>query len=163
LEIEDLDMKSLVELDGVTHINVYSHGKTELGRLLSNFAHTPFHHPTFGWFESMEGYWYWLGTGMQHDDLRRYWGYEAKRIGKMYERATFPNFEELIEEGLYYKLLWHPEIQELIVNSTLPFYHYYTYGGGAKIIMPSNTEWLLDCLEELRFNLKHTTSLSGEA
>lgn len=29
--------------DGITHINVYSKGATELGRLLTNFAHTPLH------------------------------------------------------------------------------------------------------------------------
>jgi hypothetical protein len=46
--------------DGVTHINVYSRGNTELGRLLSNFAHTPFSHPEFGEFASVEGFWYWL-------------------------------------------------------------------------------------------------------
>jgi hypothetical protein len=40
--------------DGVTHINVYSRGNTELGRLLSNFAHTPFSHPEFGEFASVE-------------------------------------------------------------------------------------------------------------
>lgn len=27
------------EEDGITHINIYSKGSTELGRLLSNFAH----------------------------------------------------------------------------------------------------------------------------
>ena len=34
--------------DGVTHINIYSKGQTELGGLLSNFSRTPFVHPKYG-------------------------------------------------------------------------------------------------------------------
>jgi len=30
------------EEDGITHINIYSKGKTDLGRMLSNFAKLPF-------------------------------------------------------------------------------------------------------------------------
>ena len=49
--------------DGITHINVYSKGKTTLGRWLTNFAHTPID-TIDGHFESIEGYWYWLGRFM---------------------------------------------------------------------------------------------------
>ena len=41
------------KLDGIEHINIYSKGKTELGRLLTNFAQTPFIHPEYGRFESV--------------------------------------------------------------------------------------------------------------
>ena len=34
-------------LDGINHINVYSRGKTEIGRFLSNMAHTPFEYQRF--------------------------------------------------------------------------------------------------------------------
>jgi hypothetical protein len=47
------------EEDGVTHINIYSKGKTELGRWLTNFSYSPFNHPEYGKFLSMEGFWYW--------------------------------------------------------------------------------------------------------
>jgi len=46
--------------DGLSHINIYSKGMTELGRLLSNFANTPVNTPQDGKFTSIEGYWYWL-------------------------------------------------------------------------------------------------------
>ena len=42
--------------DGVTHINVYSQGKTSIGRALSNFSPLGFNHPKHGHFESVEGY-----------------------------------------------------------------------------------------------------------
>lgn len=48
--------------EGVTHINIYSKAKTELGLLSTNFARTPIDHPEFGHFESLEGLWYWLAT-----------------------------------------------------------------------------------------------------
>jgi len=41
--------------DGVTHINIYSKGKTSLDRALSNFAHTPIE-TVDGKFASIEGY-----------------------------------------------------------------------------------------------------------
>lgn len=49
------------KMDGVTHINIYSKGKTQLGRVASNFAYFPFEIPNDGRFSSVEGYWHWLG------------------------------------------------------------------------------------------------------
>ena len=45
-------------IDGMTHINVYSKGKTEIGRWLSNFAYSPIDLGNEGYFSSIEGYWY---------------------------------------------------------------------------------------------------------
>ena len=46
--------------DGISHVNIYSQGKTELGRMLSNFYHYQVITKD-GNFTSVEGYWYWLG------------------------------------------------------------------------------------------------------
>jgi hypothetical protein len=35
----------MVEQDGTTHINIYSKGKTELGRFLTNFAYIGIGYP----------------------------------------------------------------------------------------------------------------------
>ena len=47
--------------DGINHINIYSKGKTEVGRILSNF-NTPFfkYETPHGKFRSLEGYYHWL-------------------------------------------------------------------------------------------------------
>ena len=45
--------------DGITHINIYSKGQTELGKMLSNFAKFPIQ-TVDGNFMSVEGYWYFL-------------------------------------------------------------------------------------------------------
>jgi hypothetical protein len=57
--------------DGIDHINIYSRGKTEVGRQLSNFAHTPFTHKDYGYFNSVEGLWYYLITGCKHENLSK--------------------------------------------------------------------------------------------
>lgn len=68
-------------LDGVNHINIYSHGKTEAGRMASNFYSDgqPFITPDGGFF-SLEGYYHWLRIrdwllsekpGSSMDDLER--------------------------------------------------------------------------------------------
>lgn len=47
--------------DGVTHINIYSKGKTELGRMLSNFTSFPIELDGQR-FNSIEGVWFYFAT-----------------------------------------------------------------------------------------------------
>lgn len=115
--------------DGITHINIYSRSRTELGKLLSNFAYSPFMHPEYGKFDSMEGYWYWIKTGMCHDILRTLHGIIAKRTGQKFKIVPFihlnKTFDDVIAEGLMMKMLCNPEISNRLKNSTLPLVHYY--------------------------------------
>ena len=135
--------------DGVDHINVYSKGATELGRLLSNFAHTPFNHALYGHFESVEGFWYWAKTGCQYDEFRDLYGFMAKKTGQQYDAVHNPNFEEDVKSALVAKVEQNPQIQELMQDSTLPLYHYYNYGG--KVVDQTHKYgWQLQILEELR-------------
>lgn len=113
--------------DGITHINVYSNGKTKLGRLLSNFADTPFRIPFWGEFRSVEGFWYWVMTG---DERLRYTvGFEAKQLGKDLTRIR--NHPTLRELRIAYraKLLYNPKILKLLRENKLPLVHYYVYDG----------------------------------
>lgn len=143
--------------DGITHINTYSRGSTELGQELSNFAHTPFVHPRFGPFESMEGYWYWLSTGCQHDGLRTMWGFMAKQEGKRLTQVPCDNFEELICEGIEHKVRQNPSLARRLAHSTLPLCHYYWYGraetGKYATRVPESSLFQMLFLEELRTNL----------
>ena len=68
--------------DGVTHINVYSRGNTELGQLCSNLALTPFFYPQYGQFNSVEGFWYWLSLGKKFDEFKTLYGFKCKELGK---------------------------------------------------------------------------------
>lgn len=143
--------------DGVTHINVYSKGRTELGQLLSNFSETPFKHEKYGHFASMEGYWYYIKTGCCHDELRRLYGASAKGRGVKYDPVQMDeaDFKCLIFEGLTAKVRQNRYLRELLTKSELPLLHYFVYG--SKVVELPQHQWQLDHLEELRRTLKHET------
>lgn len=136
-------------VDGVDHINVYSKGATELGRLLSNFAHTPF---TGGGrrFASVEGWWHWFCTGSKIHYLADLYGFKAKQEGRKYERVRVPNRKVLY---LVYevKILHNEYIREMLVNSTLPLTHYYNYDGK---IVQTEWEWTGSLWNEVRESFK---------
>ena len=117
-------------LDGKTHCNVYSKGKTVLGRELSNFSLSPFDHPVHGVFDSVEGYWYWL-TRLD-DRLRSVSGVEAKELGRSLPKVRSYDTSELsalfqyrITQALDAKLERHPDMMARLISSRLPFVHYY--------------------------------------
>ena len=143
-------MKYIPENDGVDHINIYSKGKTELGRLLSNFAYTPFTIPDKGSFNTVEGFWYWTMTGLS--EFRKLPGWECKKIG---DHTTplreHPNEEELLEAYLS-KINNNPSIAVMLAENELPFAHYYVYGG--KVIEPKQWQWTAQLWNRVRETLK---------
>ena len=141
--------------DGIDHINIYSKGDTKLGVLLSNLTRTPFVHHLYGEFQSVEGFWYYCATGHQHERLRDLYGYEAKKVGRSYKSEENDDFIEEIKEALYLKLRDNPEIKHMLIESTLPFAHYYYYGTkeDPKVIR-DNFEWLSQAYEDIRTELR---------
>jgi len=134
--------------DGVTHLNIYSKGKTELGRFLSNFCLSPVDTPD-GEFASIEGYWYWLGT--EHPDreeLRRLHGWEAKKIGRQLKAVSsveLPDFRDRIRSALRNKLFSRPDMLLKLLNNDLPLAHYYVQYG--RVTEPPGNEWLVEFFE----------------
>lgn len=135
--------------DGIDHINIYSKGKTELGRLLSNFAHTPITIKNYGKFESIEGFWYWLGT--KDDTLRNLYGYEAKKYGKRLQWKEIENFNNIIICALITKTIQHKKIKDLLIKNTLPFEHYYVFNGK---VVDAGFKWILTTWEKISEKLK---------
>lgn len=144
--------------DGIDHINIYSKGNTKLGVLLSNFTRTPFEHPIYGEFQSVEGFWYYCATGHQHERLKSLHGYNAKQVGRTLKPVENDDFIEEIKQALYLKLEHNPHIKQMLIESTLPFAHYYYYGSkdNPKIIH-DNFEWLSQAYEDIRTELKGLT------
>jgi hypothetical protein len=139
--------------DGIDHINIYSKGKTELGKSLTNFAHTPVNLGKYGYFESIEGFWFWLGTG--DDKLRNMYGYQAKQYGGQLQKYKVENFEEVIKWSLEEKVKQHPIIMKMLAESTLPFKHYYVYGNTQNYkVVNAGFEWITEKWEEIRKELK---------
>lgn len=136
-------------MDGITHINVYSQGRTALGRFLSNWAHAEIV-TVDGTFQSVEGYWYWLGK--RDDKLRNMHGYEAKKFGKSLREVTAldpTEFKTRIKKAINYKVTRSAFLKEF-ASSTLPFDHYYVFNG-----IPKNAgyQWIVEHLETIRVKL----------
>lgn len=143
----------MTEGDGASHINVYSKGRTELGRALSNFADLGVV-TVDGEFASVEGYWYWLAVRPdtpRRDELRFATGWQAKSLGRELrgqDWTSAPDFKLRIVAAMVAKLILHPSLRDQLAQSTLPFAHYYVYGG--KRVTPYDDQWVIDTWEYLR-------------
>lgn len=142
------------KLDGVTHINIYTLGKTELGKGLAHFTFSPFKHPYYGPFNSMEGFWYFIKAKEPDDTLRNLAGYKAKEYGKKLPGRFRENFKEIVVDANFHKIDQNPRLKQLIVESVLPFDHYYLYGPGNLLIRPKGFEWLVEGFEHIRVLLR---------
>ena len=143
------------DMDGIDHINIYSRGKTELGRLLSNFSEAPFTYEPYGRFMSVEGFWYYYFSGCCHDELKNLSGYEAKKVGKKYNNeghVITDNDKEIILEAIRCKLRQNKNILELLSRCSLPFAHYYVYGTVDKPVVKYLHEysWIVEEHERIR-------------
>jgi len=160
--------------DGVTHINVWSRAKTPMGRALSNFAHTPFDHPAYGYFSSVEGFWYWLSTGKTNNLFRSLYGFKAKEAGRLVRKELdanggvpiVENFDAEIKKALLCKIEQNEELRRALKESDLPLTHYYVWGEepNIKITTPEDFAWIHQYIEELRLWLNgkaHKVVIAG--
>ncbi len=139
--------------DGITHINIYSQGKTELGKMLTNFS--KFHITTKdGNFNSVEGYWYWLGIEdcKEKEVLRNLYGFTAKKTGKelkkKYASRTDDDFESKILNAIWYKVKRNSHMFTSDI-ATLPFEHYYNFAG--KVVdVKDKYIWMIDGIDRMR-------------
>lgn len=153
----------LVANDGVEFFNIYSGGKSRLGRLASHFANLPIEHPRFGYFKSLEGLYYWLIAEVKDDRLRKLDGWEAKKYGRELPAVHVENLVALMDEANRLKVEQHPEFRELLHTSTLPFKHFYYYGKrpGKYVVYESEGDWLCDIYTRIREELHNGTFSSG--
>lgn len=151
------------EKDGVEHINVYSRGTTELGRFLTNFYHQSIQTED-GRFESVEGYWGWLGSGAQdRDSYRKLYGFDAKKAMNeepIKGRIDENDFKRKIKKAIAYKIATNAKMALELKKSTLPFVHYYNYKG--KIVVVDDCDWIMEFLENLRKLLKSESCIINQ-
>ena len=152
--------------DGIKHINVYSKGKTPLGRFLSNFERCDLETED-GYFASVEAYWYWLGC--KDEKLRETWGYKAKQLGRSLGAKDWIDdkvFKKKICEAIRYKIMNNDDFLVEFIESSLPFAHYYVFESDRiaysivnenpedKIVEPKEGKWIIAFLESFRKELK---------
>jgi hypothetical protein len=165
-------MAYLPESDGITHINVYSKGKTKLGKMLSNMYVSPTEIEFDGEilkFNTLEGFWYFLvlyrGTKIKFYDLCSLSGFEAKKLGNDYIEENNIDYENIvnkksfkttISEALKSKIRQNKELLSLLTLSELPFAHYYYYGSekSPKLIDKPEHFWMLEVFNEVRKIMK---------
>ena len=145
------------DTDGIDHINIYSKGKTELGRLLTNFAYSPFEYLNYGRFNSVEAFWYYYLTGCKYEHLKGLYGFNAKQEGKKLNLRKYTEEDkEIILEAIRCKLRQNRNILNLLEESCLPLTHYYAYGnsGNYKIYNMEEYSWITDEISRIRDIIK---------
>ena len=161
--------------DGVTHINVYSNGKTKIGQALSHMHHAPWN-TADGQFECFEGWWFWQlagNSGVQlalfgadREKLRTLNGKDAKKegtaiVGKKNdwpEAASLATFKAKYEAAAKAKLVQYPDLVVLLRTSTLPLVHYYIvkeYKGELFTYSDPRGDWMMDLWGLFRYKLQH--------
>lgn len=136
--------------DGIDHINIYTKGATQLGQDLSNLANIPVEIPNVGKFRSLEGYWYFLSTGGKNPELMEMGGWDAKKLGKTLEKVEVHDFQEKIVEAMRLKVEQNPDLKHRIIESSLPFTHYYHYGGSDMTVIYPPYPWIINGWEYIR-------------
>lgn len=143
--------------DGLDHINVYSRGKTLLGKYLSNFARTPVMISTLR-FASVESWWFYkkmknINAKYTADKLYSRIPFSSEDLGivqnligvdaKYFFNQKVKAINYLKSEDLDYaeptpeqveavfrlKVNQNTEVRRLLKESTLPFAHYYEMHG----------------------------------
>ncbi len=141
-------------VDGIDHINVYSKGKTELGKWLSNFSYAEFCVDNLA-FKSVEGYWYFLLTDCKEYNLCYLHGFEAKQYGKRFASKKYDDndnvFKDKIKKAIDEKIKSNRQMMLALSNSTLPLCHYYDYSGKK---VDAGYDWIVEHIEHRRKQLK---------
>lgn len=135
--------------DGITHINIYSKGKTVLGRLLSNFAETPFIYDGIS-FRSVEGCLFYFRTGDKR--FIHLHGNEAKKLGDSLPCKKIET-SKLLKKWFLAKLKFNPAIVSMLLDNKLPFSHYYFMYGSKIDKSLINAEIWRHISEELKKNI----------
>lgn len=155
------------KMDGVTHINVFTRGNTLVGRECSNLRHAPTDNPSLillkgaygeemkpiGKFDCLEGFWWWLSTGMTEEYFRTCSGFDARRHGSSLTKIPRASFKHEIRYAIALKLKTYPDMLSRLLNSILPLAHYYVFGkpGAPQKVRPADRSmWVIHFLEEIR-------------
>jgi Domain of unknown function (DUF4326) len=144
------------ETDGIDHVNIYSKGRTRLGRMLSNFAPIGFIHPTLGVFRSVEAFWYYTSRENPPESLRQLFGFEAKKVGKeLAKKMNVSNHHELVKQAITCKIYQNPDLKQRLIDCDLPLAHYYVFGGGPDAVVRDEERyaWITEYIVQIRENL----------
>lgn len=139
--------------DGVTHINTHLKARTRLGRILAPSYNTgdQIQHPILGPFRTVENLWCYLNTGGNRDQIRSMEPHVARNFVKLMDKKySCDKFKELLIDATILKLQSNSFYQNEMIDSVLPFDHYYLNGRDRVPIRPSFSTLYIGVLEECR-------------
>ncbi len=105
----------------------------------------------------MEGFWYFARSGFNEEiggRMRYLSGFRAKKVGCELPYVWYKDFKEDIIAANYQKIIQDEKLCKLMIDSELPFDHYYTFGKESLHITPNTTPWLVQGFEDIRTALQ---------
>jgi hypothetical protein len=154
--------------EGVDHINISIKSSTELGRFLSNRFKTPFTHPEFGDFQSVEGLWCFLSYEIPNpateERVRRLqFNNTTKFVNALVKKKT-EGFKTHIYETILSKIYTNAEMSKVLMDNKLPLLMYYTDAEGVRVNI-NHGDWLIPMFVKIRSQLesvRHELPVSAE-
>jgi hypothetical protein len=144
-----------IGVDGVDHINISTRSATEFGIILDQFQNTPFEHPVYGFFSSIEAMWQYLRSANKDNRIRTIVGYRAKPNNDSNNFIHVDDFRYIIMNATWHKIQQYPVIYQEMKDSTLPFDMYFLYKNNPKVrIRTKAAFWMVMGMEEIRKSIK---------
>jgi hypothetical protein len=147
------DLEVSPQTDGLDHIRVGLSGKTILGRMLSPVYHLPLTHRHCGNFASMEAYWQWIRSGMDHCHLKELHGERATLLGNRHLRVHHNEFRAAIIEGVTAQISQNKQLSDLLCLSKLPLIEYARLNGDTSYVLEHGHDWYYDAISVIRAQL----------
>lgn len=148
--------------DGVKFINIYSKGKTSLGRKLTNMQMHEFMFDNIK-FNSVEQAWHFYKFAGQPELAKQILAIpnsfdclkfaRANRTEDTTAKALSFGFKLLMEDVIRTRIETDEDLTNMLRNSWLPFEHYYAYSGTVHD-QRDKYEWLLQIFEKIRTELQ---------
>ncbi len=141
--------------DGIDHINMADDSVTELGRDLCHTAKIGFEHEHYGWFDSVDNFWYYIRSAERDDRLRTFSGRRLKTFSEHVTQCRIPNFRVMVMEANWQKVIQNDTVANRLRASTLPLDCWFRFRRKDGIRMRHNVaHWLIAGFEEIRKALK---------
>lgn len=148
----DFNVRPDPAMDGITHINTHTKAKNPLGVILSPSYDIgePIHHPLMAHFRSVENLWHYLNTGGTRDNIRTMEPHVARNFARLTKKFSCDKFSELTIDLTILKLQTHSDWVNQMVNSTLPFDHYFVKGRDHMAVRPKVAGLYVKALDDVR-------------
>jgi hypothetical protein len=149
--------KTTYDEEGVDHINISIKSNTKLGRFLSNRFKTPFTHPEFGEFQSIEGLWCFLSYEIPNpapeERVRKLQFNNTTKFVNILVKKKTEGFKNHIYETILSKIFTNVDMSKELTANKLPLLMYYTDVDGVRVNI-NHGDWLIPMFVKIRNQLE---------